>query len=467
LEDLIINRLFFIELGFIALFIAIIWSRLHYIKLYKKIQNKYFNIASNKDIPIFYSSSLIKQEANAKFFKLYAKKETVLKRALVKNINLHTKLLERTIKKHPSNYRLLLLYAKVCLLNGNQTNFDHILETIQIPFYAPQYCKASYYYLRAQYNLHQTDMMSASKDCSKALKLFKKLHFTYEEAECYLALSQTYRISGIYDVAYTMLKEAKKIFSILKIDAKIAEATAYMGLIELGRENYTPAKEYLDEALQICQNANKPKTLNDIKNWQGLVMFLEKDYKNSKKYYSEIEKSPEASLQSKGFAEEMLARISLKNNQLKNALTYVNKAIKSYQQTNHNVGIFENLYLKAEILYQKEDYQQSKDILSALIKQKTPHSTTYYPANAYTLLGLINLAENNINLATTLFKQALDLEHSQDRLKGAIVDYNNLAEIYKLKGDKNEENKYLNLALKYAKDIDDKELITYLEKKLS
>jgi hypothetical protein len=66
-----------------------------------------------------------------------------------------------------------------------------------------------------------------------------------------------------------------------------------------------------------------------------------------------------------------------------------------------------------------------------------------------------------------LFKQALDLEHSQDRLKGAIVDYNNLAEIYKLKGDKNEENKYLNLALKYAKDIDDKELITYLEKKLS
>ena len=80
MEDLIINRLFFIELGFIALFIAIIWSRLHYIKLYKKIQNKYFNIASNKDIPIFYSSSLIKQEANAKFFKLYAKEETVLKR---------------------------------------------------------------------------------------------------------------------------------------------------------------------------------------------------------------------------------------------------------------------------------------------------------------------------------------------------------------------------------------------------
>ncbi|MBQ2884921.1 MAG: hypothetical protein IJE43_14280, partial [Alphaproteobacteria bacterium] len=172
-------------------------------------------------------------------------------------------------------------------------------------------------------------------------------------------------------------------------------------------------------------------------------------------------------IQAQGFAQEMLARINLKNNKLKQALTNVNKAIRSYQQTKHHVGIFENLYLKAEILYQKEDFKQSKDILTALIKQKMPHSTTYYPANAYTLLGLINLAENNINLATTLFKQALDLEHSQDRLKGAIVDYNNLAEISKIKGDKDEENKYLNLALNYAKEIDDKELIQYLEKKLS
>lgn len=450
-----------------ALFIATILVRLRYIKLCKSLQNKYLNIASTKDIPIFYTTSLIKQEAKGKFFKLSPKLETVLSKALTKNLTTNTKLLENTIKKHPNDYKLLLLYAKACLLNGNQITFDHILETIKIPFYAHKYCKANYYYLKAQYNLHQTDMMSASKDYSKALKIYKNLHYTYEEAECYLALSQTYRISGIYDVAYTMLKEAKKIFSLLKINAKVAETTAYMGLIELGRENYAPAKEYLQEALDICKTNNLDKTSNDIKNWQGLVLFLEKDYNKSKKCYSEIAKNSHSSLQSLGFAQEMLARISIKNNQLKSALTHANQAIKIYNQTNHHVGIFENLYLKAEILYQQENYNQSKEILTALIKQKTPHSTTYYPANAYTLLGLINLAENNINLATTLFKQALDLEHSQDRLKGAIVDYNNLAEISKLKGDKEEENKYLNLALRYARDIDDKELIDYLQKKLS
>ena len=440
---------------------------LRYIKLCKTLQNKYLNIASNKDIPMFYTTSLIKQEATSKFFKLHPKLETVLSKALTKNLIQNTKLLEKAIKKHPKNYRLLLQYTKVCSLNCNQIAFDHILETIKIPFYAPKYCKAYYYYLRAQYNLHQTDMMSASKDYSKALKLYKKLHYTYEEAETYLALSQTYRISGIYDVAHTMLKEAKKIFSLLKINAKIAETTAYMGLIELGRENYTSAKEYLQEALNICQTNNLEKTSNDIKNWHGLILFLEKDYTQSKKYYSEIAKNSHSSLQTQGFAQEMLARINLKNNNLKNALTHANKAIKIYNQTNHYAGTFENLYLKAEILFEQNNYQESKEILTALIKQKTPHSTTYYPANAYTLLGLINLAENNINIASTLFKQALDLEHSQNRLKGAIVDYNNLAEISKLKGDKEEENKYLNIALDYAKNIDDKELINYLEKKLS
>ena len=44
---------------------------------------------------------------------------------------------------------------------------------------------------------------------------------------------------------------------------------------------------------------------------------------------------------------------------------------------------------------------------------------------------------------------------------------NTVKEISKIKGDKDEENKYLNLALNYAKEIDDKELIQYLEKKLS
>ena len=262
-----------------ALFIAITLVRLRYIKLCKTIQNKYLNIASTKDIPIFYATSLIKQEAKGKFFKLSPKLETILSKALTKNFTINTKLLENAIKKHPSNYRLLLLYAKVCLLNGNQIAFDHILETIKIPFYAPKYYKANYYYLKAQYNLHQTDMMSASKDYSKALKLYKNLHYTYEEAECYLALSQTYRISGIYDVAHTMLKEAKKIFSSLKLSAKVAETIAYMGLIELGRENYTPAKEYLQEALDICKINNLAKTSNDIKNWQGLILFLEKNTK--------------------------------------------------------------------------------------------------------------------------------------------------------------------------------------------
>ena len=129
-------------------------------------------------------------------------------------------------------------------------------------------------------------------------------------------------------------------------------------------------------------------------------------------------------------------------------------------------AIFENLYLKASIFYETNQYNKSKEILIPLIKEKNSFSSTYYIANAYTLLGLIYLNEGKLNLAKTTFKQALDLENAQNRTKGAIIDYNNLAEtLFKL-GNKKEANEYLNLALSYSQEIEDKELENYIKSKL-
>ena len=113
----------------------------------------------------------------------------------------------------------------------------------------------------------------------------------------------------------------------------------------------------------------------------------------------------------------MLARISLRRKQYSEALCRADEALALHQKSSHRPGIFENLYLKAEILYASDDYEQSAGILTALIKEKAPAFTTFYPANAYTLLGLINLRQDRLNTARTLFKQAIDLENSQNRIK--------------------------------------------------
>ena len=158
--------------------------------------------------------------------------------------------------------------------------------------------------------------------------------------------------------------------------------------------------------------------------------------------------------------------INLRRGQYPQALNCAGEALALHRLDNHRPGIFENLYLKAEILYASNDYEQSAEILTALIKEKTPAFTTFYPANAYTLLGLINLRQDRLNAARTLFKQAVDLENSQNRIKGAAIDYNNLAELALREGSGEEARTYLQQALSYAEMLEDEELKNYLKAKL-
>ena len=96
----------------------------------------------------------------------------------------------------------------------------------------------------------------------------------------------------------------------------------------------------------------------------------------------------------------------------------------------------------------------------------TPPFTTINPAKAYTSLGLTNLRQNRLSSAHTLFKQAIDLENSKNRIKGAAIDYNNLAEIALREGNTEEASAYLRQALSYAEMLEDEELKNYLKAKL-
>jgi len=466
LEDLTINIIFFAELLLAVIIIGVFTWHLYYLKQFQILSKKYLKIIKKRDLPIFYSTFGIKKEALKKFFHLRPHKETVFYRMALKNPKQTLKILEYHIKKHPKNLHLLLLLAELNHLLFNRAHFVHIVESVHLPRFLPQHLKAQYLRLSALNNLYQTDMLTSSTQISKALKMYQKLGYTYEEGQCYLIIAQIYRISGVHDVAFTMLKEAKKIFKQLNIQAKIAEVEAYIGLTEIGRENFTPASEYLESAAKICLKNNLQNTLADIKNWQGLAAFLTKKTKTAEKFFNQTLEMTK-NRPTLCFATEMLARIALKNKNFDKALSFAEKALNFAKQQNHRPGIFENLYLQAEIYYLKKDYIQSRKILTQLVKEKNPPSAIYYPANAYTLLGLVEFMEENLDKARTLFKQALDLEHAQNRLKGAAFDYNNLAELSKRMGDLPEAEKYLKKALEYAKEIEDKELISYLQPKLN
>lgn len=464
MKDFTIICLFFLEM-LLAILIAIAFvCRCRFLSTFLELEQRSLKRLKNKDLPLYYSTSTLKKIALNKVLHRPTLKADILSLMAMKNIDKTAPLIRQYVKRFPNNINLLLLDAEISLLQHNQADFEHVLEQITLPRLINPKIKAKYYLLLAQNKLYQTDMLSASTYASKALKIYQKNNYLYEEAMSYQTLAQIYRISGVFDVAFTMLKEAQKIYKKIKLSAKIAETEAYLGLVEMGRENYKPAENYLENAAKICIKNKLTNTLINIKNWQGLILFIKKQSALAKVLFDEVlEKA--LSPAPKAFAAEMLARIYITKKDFDMALKLADKALIFAKTQKHYPSIFENLYLKAEAYYALEKYAESRHILTELIKTPTPPSAIYYPANAYTLLGLIEVKENNLNMACSLFKQALDLEHSQNRLKGAAIDYNNLAELSSRQGLTQEAEKYLGKALNYAKEIDDKELIKFLKSK--
>lgn len=466
MQDLAWTGIFFIPLLAGAAAVAYFILRFRLLRHCRAAAEKSLEPLRSKDLPLFYASYYIKQNCLRRFFRLPPTLEAKLARRAAAAPNKSLPLLARLIRRQPHNQRLLLLYADLCRLFHRRPEFHHTLGQIRLPLFFPAALKADFFRLSALDELYQTDMHTASSLASRALKICQQQGFSFEEAECYQTLAQIYRISGVFDVAATMLREAGKIYAEMALPAKQAETEAYLGLVEIGRENYSAAAEYLAAAAAVCRKSALRKTAADIANWQGLACYLQKDMENARTFFAATLSSPSAAPEARAFAAEMLARLSLQQKDYPAALRRADEALSCHQKNRHRPGIFENLYLKAEIYYAAADYEQSAAVLTALIKEKSPPSSTYYPANAYTLLGLIYSETGRINLARTLFKQALDLESSLNRIKGAAVDYNNLAELSLREGHKEEAEKYLRRALEYAETLADKELINYLKSKL-
>lgn len=520
MQDLTLTDIFFIPLLLGGLAVLCFAVRIRLLHRCRVAADASLLPLREKDLPLFYSSYYLKQDCTRRFFRLPQTAEARLAALAAADPAAALPEVRKAVQASPHNWRLLLLYAGLCRILNRRRDFQHAIEQIRLPSPAsilfsaslsapaflrfplpvPSALKADFLLLSALGELYRTDMYGASAHCSRALRLYQKNGFAWEEAECYMALAQIYRISGVFDVAFTMLREAKKIWQELGIRAKQAETEAYFGLAEIGRENYAAAEEYLAAAARICAEHNLSQTGADIKNWLGLAAYLQHEDNRAAEAFAAVacpdapssaplpaNGSPQttttssapaaaalsavpsfsaATPQARAFAAEMLARINLRRGQYPQALNCAGEALALHRLDNHRPGIFENLYLKAEILYASDDYEQSAEILTALIKEKTPAFTTFYPANAYTLLGLINLRQDRLNAARTLFKQAVDLENSQNRIKGAAIDYNNLAELALREGCREEARTYLQQALSYAEMLEDEELKNYLKAKL-
>lgn len=294
MQDLTLTDIFFIPLLLGVLAVLCFAARIRLLHRCRVAADASLHPLRQKDLPLFYSSYYLKQSCVRRFFRLPQTLEAGLAALAAETPAAALPEVQKALRAAPHNWRLQMLCAELCRILNRRAEFQHIVEQIRLPSPAsvlfrvplsapaflrfplpvPSALKADFLLLTALGELYQTDMYSASAHCSQAFRLYQKNGFAWEEAECYMALAQIYRISSIFDVAFTMLREAKKIWQELGIPAKQAETEAYFGLAEIGRENYAAAEEYLAAAARICAEHNLIQTGADVKNWQGLTAYL-------------------------------------------------------------------------------------------------------------------------------------------------------------------------------------------------
>lgn len=464
---MLFNTVFLTE--FLLILAILLWFWLNFLQKRRQMAfiAKTLKFLRSKPLPYFYSTAFAKRAALPPLFysKSTARADRIAALAL-KKLPTALKRLQKELQTFPKDNRLLLLYAELSLLLNDRPAFTQALSLVRLSFFAPQELKITYERLSAANALYETDMYEASRLASLALARAKRAHYSYEMGLCYLTLTHIYRISGVFDVADTMLRQAEKIFDSLKLHARKAEAMAYFGFIACTRENYDEAIARFEDAANYALRFHLKALYADITNKKGLAAYLKGDMKTAKKAFCTATDIPAASPLALAFSAEMRARLAYKEHHYKTAASLTDVALKNLKQTSDSAAVFELIYLKAEIALADNKPAIARRLLTALIKKKTPASSLWYPANAYTLLGLIELKENNLARARTLFTEAYDLENSRSRIKAAAVDCNNLALVARLSGDKENEQIYLKQALNYATALEDQDLIDYLKKKL-
>ncbi len=411
-----------------------------------------------KEYPFFYSTYYANK--NPYFLTSFKKK---LLNLISEDLNKAYKFLSASPKK---NYQYQLLKEEISILLNNLPK-SQILD-IKVPFYAPKALKAKKLYLTSLYEIYQTDFNKATQNLSSALKIFKQKKHYFECGLCYISLAKVYKICGCFDITYTLLQEAEKIYKTQCYSPSlIAEIKANYGLNELIYENYDNAVSYLKEALDLCQKHNFLTIKANIINWQTLIYLIKNDTDKALKTLQSIKEPTPLPKATKLFKYELLSRIYKQQKKYSNSLKNIDLGLKLAQELKNEQEIFELSYLKADIYFIKNELKKAKSILTKLIKQKHSPNLFIFKANAYTLLGLIAIKENDLPRAKNLFKASLDLENSKSRQKAIAIDYNNLAYISQKQGNKQEANSYLKLALEIAQEINDDDLINYLQNKTS
>ena len=148
------------------------------------------------------------------------------------------------------------------------------------------------------------------------------------------------------------------------------------------------------------------------------------------------------------------------------AVSSLQKAAELYLQQRNYTAYAESGYSAANALCKINKFAQAEKLSKQILNVLKKHKSGFHVANVYSLLGLINMENNNLSVAEKWLQKSLTLEQQSNRYTGAAADAVNLAITQQLRGNIEQAHKYSQQALEFAKKTEDNEFIELIKSKI-
>ncbi len=301
----------------------------------------------------------------------------------------------------------------------------------------------------ARLNLREGQLKEASLDIERALSIFKKQKWLYEEATAYIVWGEIYRMAGEYDIAEMMYKSALKIWQKINCLTGVCEVLGNLGTLCAAQARWQEAEDYFTRAEAINIRHKAEKLHLSILCHHAILEVMRQKPKQALRRIEHIKVEK--------YDDDMKALILSVQVRAEAALHHQGKACKLgkevfdlYWKRKKYAQAWDIKYLTADIYLQEKKYLQAELILRDLLKAARKKKTNVALEDVYTALGLAMLGRGDFAGAKKYFYEALNLEIGNNNFAGAAVDYMNLAEVFRQSGDIEKECRCLDGVLQYA-----------------
>ncbi len=270
--------------------------------------------------------------------------------------------------------------------------------------------------------------------------------------------------------------EARQLASDIGYICGEAEAVRILGEAHFAESNYTIALPYFQELRGLYAKCGD-RTLPPISPRRvGDCYYHLGNYDEGLKRYFESLRELEGLLE-QGCEEDMRLRIGHQygaignayrfTGEAKKALEYYHKSLDLYEQEGYTIGIAGMNCNMGNIYQERQEYDKALDHFFRAKTVAEELSDNYLLTMAMTNIGSAYLDLGNPDESLGYFMESYEICEGGNRRRGILHNLTRIGDVYYKKGDYEEANRNYVNALSIAKELDDNNMLSSLNRSLS